>query len=171
LNAGSVFSVYLPRLDGTARPTETAASADQPQGGLEHILVAEDEDAVRNFVRRVLAGAGYQVMAAASGEEAVHVADSMGRLDLLVTDVVMPGMNGVQLAAHLTKTRPDLPILYASGYSDEGIPKGAGQGRPDLVPRQAIHGGGPADADPRGAGRHSPGRFSLGSFARKSRGA
>jgi PAS domain S-box-containing protein len=128
LNAGSVFSVYLPRLDGAARPTETAASADQPQGGLEHILVAEDEDAVRNFVRRVLAGAGYQVMAAASGEEAVHVADSMGRLDLLVTDVVMPGMNGVQLAAHLTKTRPDLPILYASGYSDEGVPKGAGQG-------------------------------------------
>ena len=50
----------------------------------------------------------------------------MGRLDLLVTDVVMPGMNGVQLAAHLTKTRPDLPIIYASGYSDEGIPKGAG---------------------------------------------
>ena len=126
VNAGSVFSVYLPRLEGAPRPAETGDSTDQPRGGRESILVAEDEEAVRSFVRRVLAGAGYHVDAASSGEEAVLVAEGMGRLDLLVTDVVMPGMNGVQLAAHLTKTRPDLPIIYASGYSDEGIPKGAG---------------------------------------------
>jgi two-component system, cell cycle sensor histidine kinase and response regulator CckA len=124
--AGSAYSVYLPRLDGEAGPQRPSNPAHKPKGGKETILLAEDENAVRNFVERVLIGAGYRVKAASNGEEAVELAEQMPNLDLLFTDLVMPGMNGVQLAAHLTKARPDLPVIYASGYSDQGVPRGAG---------------------------------------------
>ena len=127
--AGSAFSVYLPRLEGATRPTEIAGVADRPRGGRETILVAEDENEVRHFVERVLAGAGYEVRSAANGAEAIDLAGQMPNLHLLVTDVVMPGMSGVQLAAHLTKARSDLPVIYASGYSEEGVPRAAGDGQ------------------------------------------
>jgi PAS domain S-box-containing protein len=120
-NAGSVFTVYLPRFDGAARPEETGASASLPVGGSETILVAEDEDAVRIFVERILTGAGYRVMAATQGSEALTLADTMPDLDLLITDVVMPGISGVELAGHLAATHPGLPVIYASGYSEEAI--------------------------------------------------
>ncbi len=127
-NMGSTFSVYLPRLEGVTRPDEAAASADLPPGGTETILVAEDETAVRKLVERVLTGAGYRVRAAPHGEAAIELAKAMPDLDLLLTDVVMPGMNGIQLAAHLTRVRPGLPVIFASGYSHEGVPRGAGKG-------------------------------------------
>jgi signal transduction histidine kinase/CheY-like chemotaxis protein len=123
-SVGSVFSVYLPRIEGAVPPDEAPAVPDRPPGGSETILVAEDEDAVRRFVERVLIGAGYRVTVAAHGAEAIELAAGLPHLDLLFTDVVMPGMNGIQLAAHLTATRPHLPVIYASGYSDQGVPKG-----------------------------------------------
>ena len=83
--------------------------------------MAEDEDAVRIFVERILTGAGYRVMAATQGSEALTLADTMPDLDLLVTDVVMPGMSGVELAGHLAATHPGLPVIYASGYSEEAL--------------------------------------------------
>jgi CheY-like chemotaxis protein len=89
------------------------------------VLVAEDEDAVREFVQRVLTGAGYRVFAAANGAKALALAAELPKLDLLFTDVVMPGMSGVQLAAALTETRPDLAVVYASGYAEEGVLRAA----------------------------------------------
>ena len=105
------------------RPLEPTGLPARPNGGKETILVAEDEEAVRRFVERVLTGAGYQVRAAPDGAAAIDLAEQLPQLHLLVTDVVMPGINGIKLAAHLTSTRPNLPVIYASGYSDEGIPE------------------------------------------------
>jgi PAS domain S-box-containing protein len=124
-NLGSSFTVHLPRREGATLPDEEAGSEDRPAGGIETILVAEDEDAVREFARRVLTKAGYRVMTAQTGAEALATAAALPRLDLLLTDVVMPGMSGVALAAALTATRPGLPVLYASGYAEEAILRAA----------------------------------------------
>jgi PAS domain S-box-containing protein len=124
-NLGSSFTVHLPRREGVTLPDEEAGSRDRPAGGIETILVAEDEDAVREFARRVLTKAGYRVMTAQTGAEALATAAVLPRLDLLLTDVVMPGMSGVALAAALAATRPGLPVLYASGYAEEAILRAA----------------------------------------------
>ena len=120
-SVGSSFTVHLPRVEGVVLPEEAGGHESRPPGGNETILVAEDEDAVRTFVARVLVGAGYRVVTASNAAEALSAAGGLPRLDLLFTDVVMPGMSGVELAARLTKTYPSLPAIYASGYSDEGV--------------------------------------------------
>jgi signal transduction histidine kinase/CheY-like chemotaxis protein len=120
-NVGTVFTIHLPRINGTPRPAAIQESPGRPLGGKETILVAEDEDAVREFVDRVLRGAGYQVVTAANGAEALAIAESMPHLDLLFTDVVMPGMSGVDLAAQLVTARSGLRVLYASGYTDSAL--------------------------------------------------
>ena len=92
-------------------------------GNRETILVAEDENEVRHFVERVLAGAGYEVRSAANGAEAIDLAGQMPNLHLLVTDVVMPGMSGVQLAAvHVPPPQRFSPLLpfYASPHKHKG---------------------------------------------------
>jgi PAS domain S-box-containing protein len=135
-NVGSVFTVHLPRFDGAERPERTVDTVSLAVGGHETILVAEDEDAVRAFVERVLAGAGYRVMTATQGAEALTLAESMPDLDLLFTDVVMPGMSGVELAGHLVPAHPGLPVIYASGYSEEAILQGAiGEDRVPYLPK------------------------------------
>ena len=108
------------RIDGRVR--------EWPRGGRETVLIVEDEAEVRHLVERVLSGAGYEVLVAGAGAEAIDLARRTPNLQLLITDVVMPGMSGVQLAAHLTATRPGLPVIYASGYSDEGVPRGTDDG-------------------------------------------
>jgi PAS domain S-box-containing protein len=134
--AGSAFHVYLPGLDPLPRPAEPAGVAAKATGGRETILVAEDEEAVRSFVERVLTGAGYQVTAAPDGAAAIDLASQLPQLHLLVTDVVMPGVDGIQLAAHLTGTRPNLPVIYASGYSDQDIPeRGSGNLKAWYLPK------------------------------------
>jgi PAS domain S-box-containing protein len=135
-NAGSVFTVHLPRFDGSARPEPVTEASGPPAGGNETILVAEDEYAVRTFVERVLTGAGYHVMTATQGAEALTLAEAMPQLDLLLTDVVMPGMSGVELAGHLAATHPGLPVVYASGYSEDAILLGAvGDDRVPYLPK------------------------------------
>ena len=126
LEVGSVFTIHLPRSESAARPDETLYSTSTPLGGKETILVAEDEEAVRTFVERVLMRAGYRVLTATAGAEALAIAKRNPDLDLLFTDVVMPGMSGVQLAASLTAIHPNLPVIYASGYSEEGVLRGLG---------------------------------------------
>jgi CheY-like chemotaxis protein len=111
----------LPRAAGSAQPNDLAEFADLALGGTETILVAEDEDAVRLFVERVLTTAGYRVLTAAHGAAALATAESVTHLDLLFTDIVMPGMSGVDLAAELSKTRVGLPVIFASGYSEDGL--------------------------------------------------
>jgi PAS domain S-box-containing protein len=125
LGAGSTFTVNLPRFRGDSPPDDTVASAVRGKGGLETILVAEDEDAVREFVQRVLSSAGYRVVTAPNGAKALEAAAVLPRLDLLFTDVVMPGMTGVQLAEALAQLRPNLAIVYASGYAEESVLRAA----------------------------------------------
>jgi PAS domain S-box-containing protein len=116
---GSTFTIYLPRAAGAAQANDPSEFVGLTHGGTETILVTEDEDAVRLFVERVLTTAGYRVLTAAHGAAALATAKSLAHLDLLFTDVVMPGMSGVELAAQLTRSRPGLPVIFASGYSEE----------------------------------------------------
>jgi two-component system, cell cycle sensor histidine kinase and response regulator CckA len=82
------------------------------------ILVVDDEEAVRRFVDRVLRDAGYKTSTASDGPEALETASRIGQFDLLVTDVMMPQMNGDELARRLRQQRPELKVLYLTGYSD-----------------------------------------------------
>jgi CheY-like chemotaxis protein len=114
---GSIFRVYLPQVSEAAlpRPAETVSPAPR---GLETVLLVEDESAVRSFAHLVLQAQGYTVLEAKDAEEALRLARShTGPLHALVTDVVMPHMSGKQLAERLRAIRPDLKILYVSGYT------------------------------------------------------
>ena len=126
---GSTFTVYLPRVDeGSFTRAPAAASAPPAPGdtprrsAAAHILLAEDETRVRLLTQRVLESRGYRVLSATDGQMALQLAsDPELRLDLLVTDVVMPGMSGPDLARRLRQTRPGLPVVYMSGYADQGL--------------------------------------------------
>ncbi|MHB0878577.1 MAG: ATP-binding protein [Anaerolineae bacterium] len=119
---GSTFKVYLPLAQEPASiPGEPAAVRDG-QSDTGTILVAEDDPAVRMVTTRILERHGYQVIKASTGDEALRLADQhLGRIDLLVTDVVMPQMSGRELAERLRRSRPRIPVLYVSGYSDNDI--------------------------------------------------
>ena len=91
-------------------------------GGVEKVLVVEDEDIVRNLCTRILERLGYEVLQARNGFEAVASAEANGmRIDLLLTDVVMPGMNGSELATQLVLHYPEMKVLFTSGYTDDAI--------------------------------------------------
>ncbi len=123
---GTTFKIYLPISagpdgDDLAQPVPATAV---PGGAAptETILLVEDEHAVRNFVTRLLDRAGYHVIVAASPEEADAIAGAhAGQIDLLVTDVVMPGRNGAELAAGLHVRRPEMRTLFMSGYTEDAI--------------------------------------------------
>jgi nitrogen-specific signal transduction histidine kinase/CheY-like chemotaxis protein len=118
---GATFRIYLPRVEEEAAIQEARGPEASPGGGSETILVVEDEDGIRNLVRSVLALGGYHVLAAASAQEALdRAAEHRGRIDLLLTDVVMPGMGGRELVESLRPLRPDTRILYMSGYTADG---------------------------------------------------
>jgi DNA-binding response OmpR family regulator len=120
---GTTFRIHLPRNLSTAAPVSSVCSAvPTRKAGTETILVVEDEEAVRKIAKRSLEAAGYTVLIAASGEEAlVACARRAGEVHLLLTDVVMPRMSGGVLAQEISKTRPTLKVLYMSGYTDEAI--------------------------------------------------
>jgi PAS domain S-box-containing protein len=114
---GSTFQVDLPRVRGEAVPEERRPAV-LPGGGSETILLVEDEDAVRNLIRRVLELHGYKVLTAPSGEAALEVSRLHGgQLHLLLTDVVMPGISGPRLAERLLEERPTVRIVLMSGYA------------------------------------------------------
>jgi two-component system cell cycle sensor histidine kinase/response regulator CckA len=118
---GAVFVVRLPRVAESADTTEPPAlPAAQP--GSETILLVEDEDVVRELARRVLERQGYTVLTCANGGEAVALADADDRrIDLLLTDVVMPGLRGYEVAQRVAATRPEIKILYMSGYAEDAL--------------------------------------------------
>jgi PAS domain S-box-containing protein len=120
---GTTVKVYLPRLEPELEKEESdidlAASAMR---GTETVLVAEDEDGVRELLRKVLTEFGYTVLTARHGRDALMVVgERAGRIDLLVTDVVMPEMSGRELAETLRDHRPDLKVLFISGYTDDEV--------------------------------------------------
>jgi signal transduction histidine kinase/ligand-binding sensor domain-containing protein/CheY-like chemotaxis protein len=121
LGIGSTFSVYLPRVC-VAEETRTTAELEAVPPGSATVLLVEDEDAVRRLASRVLTRSGYRVLAAASGDEAAGIAARHeGPIDLLMTDVVMPGMSGRELAEELLARYPGMRLLYASGYTEDAI--------------------------------------------------
>ncbi len=125
IGRGSTFRLYLPRVDAVA-PAVPAAATMPPQGGAETLLLVEDEPSLRELTREVLTMNGYRVLEAGEAEEALSVAEAHGgAIDLLLTDVVMPGATGGELAQRLKRVRPELRIVFMSGYTDEARrPKG-----------------------------------------------
>jgi two-component system cell cycle sensor histidine kinase/response regulator CckA len=119
---GARFEVYLPRVDERAVRLNSAAGPAVLARGSETVLLAEDEEAVRNLARRVLEAGGYTVLAAAHPVQALEIAGGhAGSIDLLVTDVIMPGMSGVRLSERLSALRPGIKVLFISGYADAEI--------------------------------------------------
>ena len=114
---GTTFRIYLPR-EATGEPEPEARGSSEAAGGTETVLVVEDEPAILDLVKRVLEKLGFVVLAARSPEEALGLAgDHPGRIDLLLSDVIMPGMNGRDLAGALRATRPSIRQLFMSGYT------------------------------------------------------
>ncbi|MBI1940202.1 MAG: response regulator [Acidobacteria bacterium] len=119
---GTTFKVYFPQVEGPERAVQTPKVVSASQRGSETILVVEDEEAVRSLVRRVLESKGYAVLTASTAEEAARLCEQQeGKISLLLTDVVMPGMSGRKLAHHLGFSRPEMKVLYMSGYTDNAI--------------------------------------------------
>ncbi len=127
---GTVFTIYLPRSQESESAADPAASARDSEDdntrdltGMARILLVEDEDAVRTFSARALANKGYQVLEADSGEGALNVLSALTGegIDLLITDVIMPNMDGPTLAKKLRAERSDLKIIFISGYTEEKL--------------------------------------------------
>ncbi len=116
---GSVFGIFLPRIPSSS---EEGKAPGRARGGKETVLLAEDEESVRHLVREILAKKGYTVIAVADGQEALEAARSHPRpIHLLLTDVVMPGLDGRRLAELVKGIRPEIKVLYMSGYVDRGF--------------------------------------------------
>ncbi len=118
---GTTFQIYLPRVDGVAEK-HTAPVAHAALGGTETVLLVEDEESVRQLVRETLEAKGYRVVEAQNGESGMAAAAQHdGKIDLVITDVVMPGMGGRELVKQLAQIRPETKVLYLSGYTEDAI--------------------------------------------------
>ena len=118
---GSSFMVYFPQAD-TAEPVAVASPpVDRGRGVVQTVLVVEDADGLRELTKRLLERQGYTVLLAANAEEARHLFEKHPTIDLLLTDVVMPGASGPELVRQLLEIRPALKVVYMSGYTDEAI--------------------------------------------------
>jgi two-component system cell cycle sensor histidine kinase/response regulator CckA len=114
--------LYLPALPDDVTGAEPTQSDEVSSGRGETILVAEDERGVRGVVTRILSRNGYNVLAASSGAKALDIfAEQADSIDVLLTDVIMPGMSGKELADRIEELRPGVPILYMTGYEDRTI--------------------------------------------------
>jgi two-component system cell cycle sensor histidine kinase/response regulator CckA len=117
VNCGTIFEIYLPRVEETA-PVRLMRRPSASKGS-ETILLVDDEEGVRKLVSAVLNTGGYTVMEAANGSAALSIYEKNAhKVDLVLTDVVMPQMNGFELGERLAEKNPDLRILYMSGYRD-----------------------------------------------------
>jgi CheY-like chemotaxis protein len=122
---GTIFKIYLPRCceqygeENTRRPE---GEGPEPLHGTETILLVEDDQCVRELINSILVKAGYAVFPARTGAEALAaVADTRRRVDLLITDVIMPGMDGRRVAEEVMKRRPGARVLYVSGYTESSV--------------------------------------------------
>jgi two-component system cell cycle sensor histidine kinase/response regulator CckA len=119
---GTAFKIYLPRDVDVAAQAERLATALPPLTGEETVLLVEDEGMVRQFVRTALQGYGYTVLEAEGGAEALHLCETHQRpIHLVVTDVVMPGMSGREMAEQAVRIRPGVKVLFMSGYTDDAV--------------------------------------------------
>jgi PAS domain S-box-containing protein len=122
LGNGSCFKIYLPRVDQVAEPTKSRQAIEHHSRGTETILVVEDEAMVRDLTLEVLKESGYTVISAERPDDALRIcSQNEGPIDLLLTDVVMPGMSGLELAERLKPERPKMKVLYVSGYTADAV--------------------------------------------------
>jgi len=121
LGSGTVFRIYLPAVEG-ARSDERRNLRTLPVSGHEVVLVVEDDSAVRRLSERILRAAGFRVLSAASGGDALVVCEQEGdRIDLMLADVVMPRMSGPELARRVKAQWPHIKVLFMSGYTDDAL--------------------------------------------------
>ncbi|MGH7268172.1 MAG: GAF domain-containing protein, partial [Candidatus Rokuibacteriota bacterium] len=119
---GSTFTIHLPRVDEPVDVARPAVGGQRVARGSETVLLVEDEGELRDLTGEILEALGYRILKAGDGKEALAVAARhAGRIELLLTDVVMPQMSGRELASRLAESQPDVRILYMSGYTDEAI--------------------------------------------------
>jgi two-component system, cell cycle sensor histidine kinase and response regulator CckA len=140
VGAGTLFSIYLPLVESPdSQETQPVVSRKMAQGS-GTILLVEDEIAVRQMLRQVLTQAGYRVWEAADGADAImNWADDIDKIDLVVTDIVMPVMNGLRMAEELRNRRPGLKIVFISGHSEDAINRENGlDPAPDLLQKPFL---------------------------------
>jgi CheY-like chemotaxis protein len=120
---GTTVKIYLPRWTGEFEQSEAAAAGPVPEGGAEEtILVVEDDDGVRTYSVETLRELGYRVLEAHDGPSALRLLEGQSRIDLLFTDVVLPGgMTGAQVASQMRALRPGLKVLFTTGYARNAI--------------------------------------------------
>ena len=119
---GSTFKIYWPRVDEADTSTQPGRTSSLLPRGSETILLVEDEEMVRTLAGRILTGAGYTVLKVENGQAALQLNEKYSQpIHLLLTDVIMPGMSGRELAEQLRAVRPDIKVLYMSGYTDSAI--------------------------------------------------
>jgi PAS domain S-box-containing protein len=123
LGKGTVVEIYLPRVPAPPPPSYKKPSGKKPRGGTETILVLEDDISVRHISVRMLRGLGYQVIEAANGDDAQRLLSENGgkKVDLLLTDLVMPQMSGRRFADSLRAAHPNIKVLFISGYLEESL--------------------------------------------------
>ena len=122
LGVGTTFKIYFPSVDANVEIVEPIEQMKSASEGSQTILVVEDDEALLQVTRRSLDEAGYTILAAATPARAIEMSESYpGPIHLMVTDVVMPGMSGPRLAARLSSLRPEMKVLYVSGYPDDAI--------------------------------------------------
>jgi two-component system cell cycle sensor histidine kinase/response regulator CckA len=126
---GTVFKIYLPLVEAASETLGYTEGANEAPRGLETVLVVEDDASLREITCQFLQGSGYTVVSAGSPEEALALAGChTGPIDFLLTDVILPKMNGRELAARLSEVRPGIKVLYVSGYTDGIIVRGGAHG-------------------------------------------
>jgi two-component system cell cycle sensor histidine kinase/response regulator CckA len=118
---GTAFKVYFPRADAAEMVAEAPSLVARPHAGAETVLVVEDADGLRELTRRLLQRQGYAVLVAANADEAFRLFEQNPSIDVVLTDVVMPGASGPELTNRLVERRPGLKVIYMSGYTEEAI--------------------------------------------------
>ena len=121
---GTTFDIFWPRAPAGDVPAAAPAERNEAPTSRTRVLIAEDDELLRTLAVRLLRSEGYEVHSAVDGVDAVRVWSKLGRIDLLLTDVVMPNMNGNALAKELTRKQGDLPVLFMSGFTHDIIAEG-----------------------------------------------
>ncbi|MCX6626001.1 MAG: response regulator, partial [Candidatus Solibacter sp.] len=122
---GSSFQIYLPSISAPTGASEPQSGTARSLAGSETVLVVEDQDQVRALAVAILKRYGYEVLEAATGADALALAEGhAGRIDVVVSDIMMPGMTGTEMVQRLKLSRPELKVLYVSGYAGTSIREG-----------------------------------------------